>query len=468
MNVTALVRISCSLVLACAVTLTAHAAASKETPLPSKASGFVRVNSTQFEIDGKPYFYLGANFWSAMNLAAPAPTGDRARLERELDRLKAHGITNLRVLAGSEGPDSEPLRIVPALQIAPGLYNQALLEGLDYLLEALSRRQMKAVMVLNNYWHWSGGFGQYLVWASESDHIPYPPPVGIDWYPYQIFVARFYGQTQAQQLYRNHIRAIVTRKSTLTGRLFRDDPTIMSWELANEPRAMDHPYTYAQWIDETSTFVRSLDPNHLITVGTEGDTCHPKYSNSDYYVDHHFTNIDYGTVHVEPQNYGWYNPEDPHGLEVAVERTLDYLKMHVRKSCILGKPLVLQEFGLARDQGSFEPTATVSSRDLYFRAVLDTMTRWAAQGLPMVGANFWTWSGEVRPVQPGSLWKAGDPFTGDPPHEKQGWYGIYSTDTSTLKLLETYATRLSSLQAAPAPMACFDEAELAPSIPTAP
>lgn len=64
-----------------------------------------------------------------MNLGAY----DRPRPKRELDRLQKLGIKNLRILAASEGPDSQRWRVVPAPQIAPGVYNQKLLEGLEYL-----------------------------------------------------------------------------------------------------------------------------------------------------------------------------------------------------------------------------------------------------------------------------------------------------------------------------------------------
>jgi hypothetical protein len=35
---------------------------------------------------------------------------------------------------------------------------------------------MKAIMVLSNFWNWSGVMGQYLVWAKYASSIPYPPP----------------------------------------------------------------------------------------------------------------------------------------------------------------------------------------------------------------------------------------------------------------------------------------------------
>src|SRR5215831_15087088 len=65
-------------------------------------SGFVTVRGRHFQLDGKPYYYAGANLWYGMYLGSPGRTGDRARLNQELDRLASQGILNLRVLAISE------------------------------------------------------------------------------------------------------------------------------------------------------------------------------------------------------------------------------------------------------------------------------------------------------------------------------------------------------------------------------
>jgi mannan endo-1,4-beta-mannosidase len=73
--------------------------------------GFVRVKDTHFTIKGKDYYFLGTNFWYGLNLGAKGKGGNRERLLRELDRLKSIGINNLRIVAGSEGPDTEPYRI---------------------------------------------------------------------------------------------------------------------------------------------------------------------------------------------------------------------------------------------------------------------------------------------------------------------------------------------------------------------
>ena len=50
--------------------------------------GFINVNGKQFIRDGKPYYFLGTNFWYGMNLGSSGQGGDRDRLLRELDHLK--------------------------------------------------------------------------------------------------------------------------------------------------------------------------------------------------------------------------------------------------------------------------------------------------------------------------------------------------------------------------------------------
>jgi mannan endo-1,4-beta-mannosidase len=408
---------------------------------------FVEVRGKQFYHNHQPYHFLGANFWYGMHLADTGNPVSQARLRRELDRLQELGVTNLRLLAASEGPDGEPIRVRPALQNGPGEYNENLLKGLDVLLVEMRKRQMKAVLVLGNFWEWSGGLGQYLVWSGFADRIPYPPPLDGDFDTYQQFVANFYGNTGARALYEAHLRKIVTRTNSVTGRPYADDPTIMAWQLASEPRAMKHPAAFHEWIDSSSTLIRKLAPRQLITVGAEGDTPHPQYSNSDYFIDHEFPNIDYGTIHIWPENFGWYDPTQAEQTwSGAWKKTLQYIRTHIAKAQALNKPMILEEFGLARDQRSYEASSPVTWRDRYYNMILDEVVRAARSGAPLNAAYFWAWSGEGRPRKPGDLWQNGDPLLGDPPHESQGWYGVYDSDSSTLRILKNFARELQSIR----------------------
>ena len=136
-----------------------------------RQDNFVRVNGTRFEVNGTPYYFVGTNFWYGLNLGSKGTGGDRKRLLRELDKLKSMGITNLRIMAASEGPDTEPWRMKPALQKSPGVYNQEVLDGLDFLLNEMGKRNMYAVVCLSNFWPWSGGMAQYIKWQDRKRHV---------------------------------------------------------------------------------------------------------------------------------------------------------------------------------------------------------------------------------------------------------------------------------------------------------
>jgi mannan endo-1,4-beta-mannosidase len=414
---------------------------------PSHRDRFVTVRGTELRLEGRSYHFAGANYWQAMNLASRGPGGDRQQLLRELDDMKAHGITNLRIMAASEGPDTEPLRIVPALLQAPGIYDADLLDGLDFALKALADRDMKAIMTLGNMWHWSGGFGQYLVWAGLASSIPYPPPrPGGDWDEYQRFAARFYGNARAVSYYLDHVTKIVTRVNHYTNQPYRDDPTIMAWELANVPRALGHVDSYLAWIATGAQLIKSLDPDHLVTIGSEGDTSEPSYSGTEYLRDHALSAIDYGTAHVWVQNWGWYDPLDAaasHALAVA--RGKAYIDSHVSRTLTLAKPIVFEEFGLARNLGSYSPAAPVTERDQYYAEIFGHVYA-QAKSSAVAGANFWAYAGESRPVPPfGMWWRPVDSLVADPPHEPQGWYSVYNSDTSTLAVVKDFSRLMTDL-----------------------
>jgi mannan endo-1,4-beta-mannosidase len=404
---------------------------------------FVRVVDGHFERGGAPYAFLGANFWYGMNLGAEGPAGDRPRLLRELDRLKTLGVTNLRVMAATEGLDTEPWRIVPALQPQPGMYREELLLGLDYLLKEMALRDMVAVVCLNNFWPWSGGMAQYLAWSGAGRPIPYPPPApGGSWGTYQAYTEAFYENPAAVAASHDCIRVLLGRTNRYTGERYVDDPTIMAWQLANEPRCGARTGAMARWVEQTSSLLVSLDPNHLVTIGSEGEP--PGAPGLDLIENHRPATIHYATAHAWAQNWGLYDPARPEETYApALAEVRFYLRRLIEKARILGKPLVIEEFGLARDGGNYDPAAPTTYRDAYYRAVFELVVEAMRAGEPVGGVNFWAWAGEGRPREPGGYWHPGDPFTGDPPHEAQGWYGVYDADATTLAVIAEYAGKIA-------------------------
>jgi mannan endo-1,4-beta-mannosidase len=407
--------------------------------------GLVRVRGAGFEIDGKPYRFVGANFWPPMNLGAPgAPGEDRARLRRELDKLQAMGIDNVRILAASEGPETEPFRAQPALQNAPGQFDEKLLLGLDYALDEMRARGMKAVLVLGNFWQWSGGMAQFNSWFGAGP-IPYPTVPGGSWWAYENYVSDFYVNAPAVAAYRETLRKLVTRVNAYSGLPYREDPAIMSWQLANEPRGMGHVEAFNRWIRESAALIHELDPNHLVSAGLEGDTAWPQEKGLDFTLNHQQPGIDYATIHLWVQNFGWYDPWKPETYEGALAKAKAYLDSHLSRAVDLKMPVVLEEFGIGRDGATYDPASTVKLRDSFYREVFEELLKSARAGGRAAGANFWAWSGEARPANPGGDWKSGDPWLGDPPHEPQGWYGVYDSDVSTVELIRDYARKFREL-----------------------
>ena len=65
---------------------------------------------------------------------------------------------------------------------------------------------------------------------------------------------------------------MVSRVNTITGVPYKEDPGIFAWELINEPRYQgDETGDILQgWIEEMAAHVKSVDGNHMLTVGVEG------------------------------------------------------------------------------------------------------------------------------------------------------------------------------------------------------
>ena len=381
----------------------------------------VTVQDGQFVRNGKPYTYIGTNFWYGPILASEGRGGNIERLQLELDALKALGVENLRVLVGAQGQDGVFSRVEPTLETAPGVYNDTLLRGLDRFLVELGKRDMQAVLFLNNSWEWSGGYGQYLEWATgEKALIPL-----IDGYwPFMQQMRKFQTSKESQELFYNHVKAIVGRTNSITGKPYKEDPAIFAWQIGNEPRCFsDEPEIregFIGWMTETAKIIKKLDPNHLLSTGNEGYMgCEQDWELVEQV--NRIPGVDYMTIHIWPYNWSWADEKDLEGtLPQAIANTQEYLTRHAELAKGLGLPVVCEEFGFPRD--GFNPSMDTSTRarDTYYAYVFSQV------GDTLQGVNFWGWSGFAVPLH--TQWETGDPYTGDPAQEAQGLNGVYAQD----------------------------------------
>lgn len=404
---------------------------------------FVKVVDGHFQRNGKPYYYVGTNFWYGAILGSEGRGGNRERLCQELDDMKAMGIDNLRILVGSDGEEGVLTKVEPTLQKAPGVYNDTILAGLDYLLMEMGKRDMVAVLYLNNSWEWSGGYGFYLEHAGEG----VAPRPNEDGYPaFMNFMRKYATSEKAHKLFYDYVRFIISRTNRYTNVAYVDDPAIMSWQIGNEPRAFgkEELQPFTNWLKEASALIRSLDKNHLISIGTEGAWgCEGDYET--YEKISSDPNIDYCNIHIWPYNWSWAKPDRLiEDLPAACDSTKQYIDRHIEICDRLNKPLVMEEFGYPRDGFKFDKKTSTKGRDGYYKYVFSLVAENAEKGGKFAGCNFWAWGGRANPQH--EQWLPGDDYTGDPAQEAQGLNSVFSTDTTTLEIVKQQVVRMEKMK----------------------
>ena len=402
---------------------------------------FIEVNADgQFIRDGKPYYYVGTNFWYGAILGSEGEGGNRERLHKELDFLKSIGVSNLRVLVGADGKNGVKSRVEPSLQTAAGVYNDTILAGLDYFMNELHKRDMTAVLYLNNSWEWSGGYSVYLQWSGHGDaKVP-----AIDGWPaYMEYVQQYQQSDSAKALFANHVKNIVTRTNRYNQIKYVEDPTIMSWQVGNEPRAFsnENKEPFARWMADVAALIKSLDSNHLVSSGSEGMAgCEGDIAL--YEKIHADPNYDYLNIHIWPYNWGWVKADSlTELLPQAKEKTKKYIDDHMVIAKKYHKPIVLEEFGFPRDGFQFAKETSTTARDAYYSYVFDLIRQDREQGGLFAGCNFWAWGGFAKQTPGHVFWEKGDDYTGDPAQEQQGLNSVFATD-STIEIIKAENEKL--------------------------
>lgn len=207
----------------------------------------------------------------------------------------------------------------PKFQPEPGTYDESVFERMDFIVKTAKDHGIRLVVPFVDYWaEEHGGMKMYTDWSETADGKQ-----------------DFYTDEQAKRLYKDYVREFVRRENTLTGVEYRDEPAILMWELANEPRATDGD-AFRDWIAEMSAFVKDIDPNHLVSTGEEGFYAANRvgYGN-DFLRDHAVSDVDVCSFHLWPQHW-----------DISVAEGREWIRRHVEDARNrLGKPAYLGEFG---------------------------------------------------------------------------------------------------------------------------
>lgn len=395
----------------------------------------ITVKEGKFYKGKKPYYFVGANYWYGPLIAA-RNIGDRERLLRELDLMDSLGIDNLRILVGAEG-GNEDFQVKPALQPKQGEYNEDLLDGLDFLLAEMAKRKMYAVLYLNNNWIWSGGMSAYLNWNGYGE-VANPFLEKYSWPDYFKYTQQFHTCTPCREAFQNHIRFILGRTNSYNGKKYTEDNTVMSWQVANEPRIFteEDRGPFKEWLNEVVGLLEELDPNTLISTGAEGKASYLQEIET-YKMLHENPDIDYLTMHMWPKNWQWYSSEnEEETLKNSVIKAKDYIQEHIQVAQELKKPVVISEFGFPRGKESLSKNASVVNRNTFYSVLFEMIEKSADEKGSLAGLNFWGFAGFAETNEKSGKWEKGDDFSADPPQEPQGLNSVFASDTSTLNLIK--------------------------------
>ena len=248
---------------------------------------FINVSGTNFTLGGEPYKLIGANFYYAIDYMTNHTytdngeelNGSEEDVYEVLNEMQYLGINVVRTWGTMMGGNSGETNATWEVDTIgghynlgevyyPGNYNETFFKAFDKFLYEASKRDIRTQIVLINNWEAYGGMQWYLSHSTTSDKT-YEDALYLsdNWWTWH---DQFYTDADANIYFQNTINYILNRNNTYTGILYKDDPTIFSWMIANEPRAKTGNHSViANWCNDIATYIKSIDSNHLVTCGIE-------------------------------------------------------------------------------------------------------------------------------------------------------------------------------------------------------
>lgn len=402
-------------------------------------NGFAYTQGTRFMLDGSPFYYAGTNCYYLTFKSQEAV--DSVFKDAEAMGLKVIRVWgNLDVGVKTGTTDSEGKPVFTNNNDGPGekdgIYFQYFdkdlgkpvinegkdgLQKLDYALYQAEKHGIKLLITFTNYWDAFGGMGQYVKWAQE---------LGIT----GLKKDDFYTNETLKGWYKDYVNGLLNHTNPYTGRKLKDEPSVFAWELANEPRcntdAQCKDNILYNWAKEMSEYVKSVDPNHMVALGDEGFYNKPygyynEYTTSNYAfygaegVDFEklmtIDTLDFGTPHLYLDQWGMKHTG-------TGQDDLLWFKIHGETCAELGKPVILEEFGLTNR----------TIRDSEYEQWFEVLEGNVYETVEYAGTNYWMIASYID----GALYPDYDQYT---------VYGPEGTDTeSTRQLIIKHAANMTA------------------------
>ncbi|TFK89118.1 glycoside hydrolase family 5 protein [Polyporus arcularius HHB13444] len=299
---------------------------------PPASTGFVQVSGQKFVLNGKTYPLVGANsYWVGLMGYSTA------NMNQAFADIAKAGGTTVRTWGFND------------VTTANGIYYQLWqngkatvntgatgLQNFDNVVAAAKANGIRLIVSLTNNWSDYGGMDVYVSQITGTQNHDF-----------------FYTNANVIAAFKSYIQTFVTR--------YKNEPTILGWELANEPRCKGSTgsssgtcttTTITKWASDISAFIKSIDSNHLVAIGDEGffnDPGNPLYpyqgsEGIDFNANLNISTLDFGTAHLYPESWG--QTTDPVGFGTQ------WISDHAASGKAVNKPIILEEFGVTNNQAS--------------------------------------------------------------------------------------------------------------------
>ena len=290
-----------------------------------RISEFINVSGTSFTLGGESYTLQGVDAYYLVDYATNHTyddNGNEINNSREavieiLNEANYLNVNVIRTWANMQGSDDSHWIINESgghhnlFEVGePGNYSNKTLEALDWVLYQASQRDIRLQLVLINNWDDYGGMRWYVQKSPTTDKT-------YEWINdtsdphYWEFHDQFYSDENTRTYYRNYINMLLNRNNTYTNVLYKDDPTIFAWLLANEPRAKSNSRSEGgddglilNWTKNMTAYIKSIDTNHLVGLGIEG--WGEPWEGTDMIVNHNDTGVDFATFELHPEQWDWF------------------------------------------------------------------------------------------------------------------------------------------------------------------
>ncbi|MBM3707809.1 MAG: hypothetical protein FJW61_01860 [Actinobacteria bacterium] len=307
----------------------------------------VEIYNNSFTIDRKPFRFIGAN---AINFGYYNEYG--LSIEEAIKAASENGISVIRIMVGL-GEDT---------------WGGKPFEEYDKVLDISAKHGVYVIVTLTDCCCLGGEWGPTE--EAYFDKAPYcnlADPSGLS-------------------SFKDYIKSVLLRKNTINGKIYKDDTTIIAWDIVNEPALQIFTDSdLNSWLIEVTSYIKTLDTNHLITIGI--DTSRSLYdSDGPHYEALNVPDLDFFSFHYNLYDYS------------IVSGHLDLIKFRTEKFISMGKPVVLEEFGIGSQRViDTEEEGTLDNWLLAYKQQMDTVFSAGASG-----AIFWGWG--VPETRTLSLW----------------------------------------------------------------